>query len=91
MTSTTFEAPGKAFREGLSLIQVMDMFATEEKARNWIESVIWPNGRVCPKCGSNNTKEAKHKKMPYWCNGCRGYFSVKTNTTLANSKIPLRK
>ena len=54
-TSTTFEALGKAFREGLSLLQVEDMFATEEKARKWIESVIWPNGRVCPKCGSEHT------------------------------------
>ena len=91
MTTATIEAPGKAHREGLSLIQAMDMFATEEKARDWIESVIWPNGRVCPKCGSHNTTEAKHPKMPYWCNGCRGYFSVKTGTPLANSKIPLRK
>ncbi len=27
-------APGKAHREGLSLIQVMDMFATEDAARH---------------------------------------------------------
>ncbi len=91
MTNETYEAPGKHYREGLSLIQVMDLFATEEKAREWIESVIWPEGRACPKCGSDNTKPSKHPKMPYWCNGCRGYFSVKTGTALANSKIPLRK
>ena len=84
-------APGKAHREGLSLIEVMDMFSTEEKARKWIESVIWPSGRCCPKCGSLRTREASHKKMPYWCTDCRSYFSVKTGTPLANSKIPLRK
>ncbi|MDE0507831.1 MAG: IS1595 family transposase [Gammaproteobacteria bacterium] len=83
--------PGKHFREGLSLIEVMDMFSTEEKAREWIESIVWPDGRKCPKCGSANTKEAKHKYMPYWCNGCRGFFSVKMGTPMANSKIPLRK
>lgn len=91
MTTETLEAPSKSHREELSLNQVMDMFATEEKARDWIESVIWPNGRACPKCGSEKTTEAKHPKMPYWCNGCRGYFSIKTGTPLANSKIPLRK
>ena len=29
--------------------------------------------------------------MPYWCTDCRSYFSVKTGTPLANSKVPLRK
>ncbi len=29
--------------------------------------------------------------MPYWCSDCRSYFSVKTGTPLACSKIPLRK
>jgi len=85
------KAPGKAHRKGLSLIQVMDMFATEEAARDWIESIIWPFGRCCPHCGSIRTSEASHKKMPYWCADCRSYFSVKTGTAMANSKIPLRK
>ena len=89
--TTHTNKPGKRIREGLSLLEVMDMFTTEEAAREWIEGVIWPEGRKCPKCNSDNTTPSKHKKMPYWCNGCRGYFSVKTNTPLANSKIPLRK
>ncbi len=29
--------------------------------------------------------------MPYWCTDCRSYFSVKTGTALARSKIPLQK
>ncbi|MXX05148.1 MAG: IS1595 family transposase [Gammaproteobacteria bacterium] len=90
MRSSTNQ-PGKHFREGLSLIEVMDMFSTEEKARVWIESAIWPDGRQCPKCGSEKTRGASHKYMPYWCSDCRSYFSVKTGTPMANSKIPLRK
>ena len=85
------KAPDKAHREGLSLIEVMDMFPTEDAAREWIESVIWPNGRCCGKCGGTRTREASHKTMPYWCSDCRGYFSVKTGTPLASSNIPLRK
>ena len=85
------KAPGKAYREGLSLIEVMDMFPTEDAARKWIESVIWPAGRCCGKCGSTNTRPASHKTMPYWCTDCRSYFSVKTGTPLASSNIPLRK
>ena len=85
------KAPGKAHRDGLSLIEVMDMFPDEDTAREWIESVIWPNGRCCGKCGGTRTREASHKTMPYWCRDCRGYFSVKTGTPLASSNIPLRK
>ena len=29
--------------------------------------------------------------MPYWCSDCRSYFSVRTGTTLENSRLPLRK
>ena len=85
------KAPGKAHREGVTLVQLMDMFPTEEAATEWFESIIWPNGRYCPKCGSERTRDASHKKMPYWCTDCRSYFSVKTGTAMQASKIPLRK
>ena len=87
----TRTAPGKAHREGLSVIELADMFPNEEVATKWFESVIWPTGRHCPKCGSVKTCEASHKYMPYWCGDCRSYFSVKTNTAMQASKVPLRK
>ncbi len=87
----TRKAPGKSHREGLTLVQLMDMFPTEEAAAAWFESVVWPTGRHCPKCGSVRTGEASHAKMPYWCSDCRSYFSVKTGTAMQASKVPLRK
>ena len=84
-------APGKSHRKGMTIVQLMDMFPTEEAAMEWFESVVWPDGRHCPKCGSLRTREASHKKMPYWCSDCRSYFSVKTGTAMQASKIPLRK
>ena len=85
------KAPGKAHREGMTLVDLMDMFPTEEAATEWFETIIWPDGRHCPKCGSVRTREASHAKMPYWCTDCRSYFSVKTGTAMQRSKIPLRK
>ena len=85
------QAPGKAHREGLTVVELMDMFPTEEAATEWFESIIWPDGRHCPKCGSVRTREASHAKMPYWCSDCRSYFSIKTGTAMQRSKIPLRK
>ena len=85
-------APGNAHREGLTIVELMDMFPTEEAASDWFESVIWPDGRHCPKCGCAETREVRNAKpMPYWCKDCRSYFSVKTGTAMQRSKIPLRK
>ena len=81
-------APGKSDREGVTMMQLCDMFPTEESAREWFESRVWPNGRHCPRCGSTKTSEASHAYMPYWCSDCRSYFSVKIGTVLESSKIP---
>ena len=84
-------APGKSDREGITLVQLCDMFPTEESAREWFEARVWPSGRFCPHCGSIRTHEASHNNMPYRCSDCRGYFSVKTGTVMHKSHIPLRK
>ena len=80
-------APGKA-----SLAELMDAFPTEEKAVEWFEGLYWPKGRQCMHCGADRTRPVPNAKpMPYWCTSCRSYFSVKTGTAMADSKIPLRK
>ena len=86
------KSPGKSFRAGISLIDLMEMLPTEEAATEWFEAQIWPHGRCCNHCGATNTSEVPNAKpMPYWCPDCRSYFSVRTGTALAKSKIPLRK
>ena len=87
----TYASPGKSDRDGITLVQLSDMFPTEEAALQWFESRIWPDGRYCPHCGSTRTHEAGHNNMPYRCSDCRGYFSVKTGTAMHKSHIPLRK
>ena len=87
----THQAPGKSDRAGITLVELCDMFPTEESAREWFEARIWPDGRHCQHCGSTRTHEAGHNHMPYRCSDCRGYFSVKTGTAMHKSHIPLRK
>ena len=86
------KAPGKAHREGVTIVELMDMFPTEEAATAWFESAVWPVGeRYCGKCGSTRTREVPNAKpMPYWCTDCRSYFSVRTGTPIARSNISLR-
>ena len=84
------EAPGKHYREGVSLLTLTNMFSTENKARKWFEKRIWGAGRCCPRCGSTRTHETPGN-MPYRCSDCRARFSVKTGAVMEKSHVPLRK
>ena len=86
------KAPGKAHREGLTLVRLMDLFPDEAAARTWFETARWGDHRACPRCGSQRTTPVPSANpMPYHCGACRKYFSVKTGTVMQSSKVPLRK
>ena len=86
------KAPGKSHRKGIALTELLGMFPDEEAATKWFEGVVWAGTRVCGHCGNINTREVPNAKpMPYWCTDCRSYFSVRTGTAMAHTKIPLRK
>ena len=82
---------GRTDRQGISLLELAEMFPDEDAAREWFEARIWPDGRKCPRCGSERTHYASHKRCPYRCTDCRAYFSVKTGTLMEQSNLPLRK
>ncbi len=90
-TKKTYEAPGKSHREGITLVGLMELFPTEDAARQWFEEMFWNGERRCGHCGSLRTSKASHAYMPYWCSDCRSYFSVRTGTLLESSRVPLRK
>ena len=88
----THKAPGRHWRQGISLIELAAMFPTEEAATEWFESVVWADGRVCGHCTSDDTYEVKSgKPMPYRCRTCKRYFGVKTGTVMAQSPLSLRQ
>ena len=91
--SKKHQAPGRADREGMSVIELFQMFPDNASARKWLEDLRWANEeRHCPVCGSLNTKTVPNEKpMPYHCGDCRKYFSVKTGTVMQSSKIGLQK
>ena len=88
------KAPGKSFRKGISLIEIMQIFPDDETAETWFVETRWPNGPACPHCGSTHVLSgAAHKTMPYRCRekGCRKRFSVKTGTVMEASNIGYQK
>ena len=88
MTTTT--GPGKSYRKGMSLVEVVRKFNNEDAAEQWFIEQRWPNGIACPHCGGVNIAViASRKPQPFRCRSCRKHFSVKTGTLLHSSKLPL--
>ena len=88
----TKNGPGKSYRNGISLVDVVKRFDTEEKAEEWFIAQRWPDGIRCPFCTSDNIATVKSRKpQPFRCRTCRKHFSVKTDTLLHSSNIPLSK
>ena len=81
------KAPGKYYREGISLVQAFTKFPDDKTAEQWFASVRWPNGISCPHCESDAVVNAPHPRMPYRCKKCRKFFSVRTGTVMQSSKL----
>lgn len=72
------------------------IFNDDDKAREHLEALLWPQGAVCPRCGVMDdriTKLAGKSTRPgvYKCKDCRKPFSVTIGTVMERSKIPLSK
>ena len=83
------KAPGKAHREGISLIELFQMFPDDDTAQAWLEEQRWGGEPWCPHCGSFNVRRNNHKSMPWRCaeRECRKRFSVRSGTPLQGSHL----
>lgn len=80
-------------------------YQNEDAARAHLESIMWPDGPVCPHCESANAtrlppqKGRKTKAHPegvirkgvVQCNACRQQYTVTVGTVFESSKVPLNK
>jgi transposase-like protein len=71
------------------------IFHDEDKAREHLKRVRWPNGVTCPLCGGTDKIKALGGKSqgPGWyhCGDCRRKFTVRVGTVYERSHIPLHK
>nr|VFK58440.1 MAG: Transposase [Candidatus Kentron sp. TUN]VFK60308.1 MAG: Transposase [Candidatus Kentron sp. TUN]VFK67332.1 MAG: Transposase [Candidatus Kentron sp. TUN] len=77
-------------KKSLSIIEVMETFPNDDVAEKWFIQIRWPNGIVCPICGSHNIAERKTKKRSWRCRDCRKDFSTKTATLMQGSNLGFR-
>ncbi len=78
------------FQKGLSLAGFHERDGAEEKCQTALIAMRWPDGFVCPRCGS-----ARHSWSPvrrhFQCSDCRLQTSAKAGTIFHKSKTPLTK
>lgn len=68
----------------------------EAAAHEFVESVLWPDGPVCPHCGGTDritkvkANPEKRIRVGLWrCGDCRRQLTVKVGTIFEDSKIKL--
>jgi transposase-like protein len=68
-------------------------FQNDEAARAMLESILWPEGPVCPHCGVVNHAYKTKRPGVFRCaeKVCRKDFSVTMKTVMERSKIALHK
>jgi len=69
------------------------IFTDEAAAIAHMEASRWPDGPVCPFCGSFNVHKMGGKTQAgmFLCNDCRDKFTVRVGTVFERSHIPLHK
>lgn len=76
----------------MNLMQLAKL--NDEEARDYLESLVWPNGPVCPHCKSGDCTRLHgeaHRLGLVQCNECRGQFTVTVGTVMESNKVCLSK
>ena len=77
------------FQKGISLAEFMNNFSTEDQCRNYLEQMRWPDGFVCPSCGTTKAHVLNTRPV-LQCSICRKQTSLIANTLFHNTKLPLK-
>ena len=71
-----------------SLFDLVQIFSSEEKCIEYLESVRWKDGVISP---FDPTSKVYKCSKGYWCKNTNKVFNVKTRTIFENTKISLQK
>jgi len=74
----------------MNLPELIDKLHSEEACRKHLESIRWPNGITCPKCGHKGIARI-HTRNTFECNKCQHTFSITSGTIFHDTHLPLQK
>ena len=80
------------FQKGLSFGEFVRRYGTEEACERELQEQRWPEGFVCPGCGSSEYSNFRRGRLLYYqCCKCRHQASLLAGTVMASSKLPLTR
>lgn len=77
-------------KQEINLVNLIEKYHNEDKCRDYLEELRWPNGIACPRCGSLSISRVQKPRV-FDCNSCRYQFSVTAGTIFHDSHLPLWK
>ena len=72
----------------MDIIQVFDLFPTQESCKEYLEKMRWGDEPVCPYCGSTHTVKNQNR---HHCYDCKTGFSVTVGTIFHHTHLPIQK
>lgn len=72
----------------MTLPEVNSMFSTDEKCRELLERLRWPEGVTCPRCKDHRISRMKDYAR-FECAMCQYQFTVMSGTIFHDSHLPL--
>ena len=74
----------------MTLVDVINLFDTDEKCREILVRLRWPSGVECPRCKVPAVELATAKQL-FYCKECDYQFTVTVGTIFNDSHLPLQK
>jgi len=74
----------------MSLLTFLKRFPDDEACWAHLEAVRWPQGPVCPKCGSIDNAHHAGRAHYRRCNDCQAKFKVTHGTPFEGTHLPMR-
>jgi transposase-like protein len=75
----------------MTIIDLCTMFSDDERCRELLERLKWPNGPECPRCKQSNPVRLMNNSKIVYCKECDYQFTVTANTIFHDSHLPLIK
>lgn len=75
----------------MTLPDVVEHFSTDDRCRELLERLRWPNGPECPRCRTQKVVRLSTNVKLLWCPECEYQFSVTAGTIFNDSHLPLQK
>jgi transposase-like protein len=80
----------KPLKKPSNLLEAIVYFSDLDVATKYVADLRWPNGPVCPRCGSTEHSYVSTRRI-WKCKACKRQFSVKVGTIFEDSALGLDK